>query len=235
MNAHYFFCVFFNTAFSFLAGLVVVWGAVRFFRIGPGRVKLFLFALPFVKILWDLFYIRVPENSVIFAGFDPLTAPAHGNMVSIGAGFSQFGPTLNLAMFEVKTPDGKHYTLGVADYLFALISKYMGHSAPYLILSGALAVSLVLFFRRIFVANRFERERRSYRLKDRALDRLNCGGRVVDLYVSAHFEGSPFTGGILKPYICFPESAYSSLSVEQRQAVIHQLRRIKLQKTQRRS
>jgi hypothetical protein len=183
-----------------------------------------LFALPFVKILWDLFYTRVPENSVIYAGYDPLTAPAHGNMVSIGAGFSEFGPALNLAMFEVTAANGKRYTLGVADYLFALVSKYLGHNMPYLVLTGALVVSLFLLSRRVLVAKRFENERRSYRLKDRTLDRLKCGGREVDLYASAHFEGTPFTGGILKPYICFPENAYRSLSDDQREAVIqHEL------------
>jgi hypothetical protein len=222
--AQYAFNLFFTSAFSFLAGLVVVWGAIRFFRIGNGRWKLFLFALPFVKIIWDLAYTRIPENSVVYSGFDPLKAPPHGNLLSIGAGYTWYGPTINLAMFEVTAADGKKYTLGFADYFFSLVSKFLGHSAPYSILGAALGVSIFLLTRRILAAKRFESERKTQRPADQSLSKLFCGGREVDLYVSSHFEGSPFTGGILKPYICFPKTAFVSLSEDQRQAVIqHEL------------
>jgi hypothetical protein len=226
--AQYAFNLFFTSAFSFLAGLAVVWGAVRFFRIEQGRWKLFLFASPFVKIIWDLIYTRIPENSVVYSGFDPLKAPSHGNIFSIGAGLSEYGPRFNLMMFEVTTPDGKKYTLGIADYLFSLMSKYLGHKSPSIILGAALAVSLFLLVRRIWAAKEFESVRSERRTNDKTLGQLFCGNRKVDIYRSSHYAGSPFTGGILKPYICFPDSAFESLSDEQRQAVIqHELGHIR--------
>ncbi len=46
------------------------------------------------------------------------------------------------------------------------------------------------------------------------------GQRVVDVYVSAEVSGSPFTGGVLKPYIYLPEEAIQKLNIDELNAVI---------------
>lgn len=49
----------------------------------------------------------------------------------------------------------------------------------------------------------------------------------MDVYLSPRFEGTPFTGGVLRPYVCIPEGTYGRLNPEERHAVIqHELAHI---------
>lgn len=89
--SQYAFNLLFNSAFSFFAGVFVVWLSLRIFRVERSQWKLALLCLPFVKILWDLSYRGIPSTSLIYTGINPLSLPPKSQMLSIGAGFSKFG------------------------------------------------------------------------------------------------------------------------------------------------
>lgn len=223
----YAFNLFFNSTCSFLAGLGVVWVAVRLFRIDRSRWKLLLLTLPFVKIIWDLSYRGIPASSIVHAGINPLTLPPKSQTLTIGAGFSEFGPIFNL-VFTANLPGGKQYSASFADYLFALMSKYLGHGTPYALLLGAVGIAVLLIARRLILAIRFERIRRKWRTNDQALQQIALGWRLVDIYSSRHYKGTPFTGGVLHPYICIPGETCSLLSAKEREAVVqHELGHVK--------
>jgi Zn-dependent protease with chaperone function len=223
----YAFNLFFNSACSFLAGLGVVWLAIRLFRIGNSRWKLVLLSLPFIKILWDLSYRGIPTSSIVHAGINPLSLPPKSQTLTIGAGFSEYGPIFNL-VFTANVPGGKSYSASIADYLFALTGKYLGTKVPLIILLSAFSISLFLIIRRFVLAVAFERKRRRYRRDDQSLKTKPVGWRAIDIYLSLHFKGTPFTGGIFRPYICIPEETYRLLSADERRAVIaHELGHVK--------
>jgi beta-lactamase regulating signal transducer with metallopeptidase domain len=51
---------------------------------------------------------------------------------------------------------------------------------------------------------------------------------LVDVYLSKSFTGTPFTGGIFKPYICIPFTTYKRLTEKEINAVIaHELGHIR--------
>jgi beta-lactamase regulating signal transducer with metallopeptidase domain len=88
-------------------------------------------------------------------------------------------------------------------------------------LAFVLLVSFLLTAFRLIAWVQFE----SLRIRDRktsckliALKKL--GVRSVDIYISHAYSGSPFTGGLFNPYICFPQVSYSLLSPNERDAVI---------------
>lgn len=219
----YSFNLFFNSTCSFIAGLVVVSFAIWFFRVEQSRWKLFLLGLPFVKMIWDLAYRRIPTSSIVHAGVNPLDLPPHSQMLTIGGGFSKFGPIFNL-VFTLHGPDGKQYSASFADYFYALTGKHMGRWTPEAVLIGAITVSALLLVRRMIQAWSFESQRRKWRLRDHSFESVKCGARRVDIYISSRYEGTPFTGGVIRPYICIPQKTYEVLSEGERNAVIqHEL------------
>ena len=223
----YAFDLFFNAGCSFLAGIVIVWSVIKLFRVDQGRWKLALYFLPFLKIIWDLTYRRVPPTSIIFSGIDPLSLPPHSQSLTIGAGMTDFAPFINV-LFTANIPGGKQYSTSFADYLFFWLHRHLGSSIPFMLLAGAGAISLGLILRRLFLFVRFEKERRKDRKTAVSLTSVICGHRSVDIYLSSHFQGTPFTGGIFHPYICIPTSTNQILSGEEREAVIaHELGHVK--------
>lgn len=216
-----------NPACSFFAGLLIVYLSIKIFRIDQSRWKLFLLMLPFIKIIWDLFMRGIPSTSIIHAGINPLNLPPKHQTLTIGAGFSEYGPIFNL-IFSAHTIDGKTYSASLADYLYALSSKHFGANTPQWLLIVLLAVSAFFLLRRTFAMWAFERKRRQQRQFDRTLDQIQVDWRMVDIYVSKGYEGTPFTGGVFRPYICFPEKTLAILSVEETHSVIrHEIAHIK--------
>jgi beta-lactamase regulating signal transducer with metallopeptidase domain len=67
---------------------------------------------------------------------------------------------------------------------------------------------------------RFELRRQKQRCSDRPLRQIRLKHRKVDVYLSNAFVGTPFTGGILRPFVCFPEASFSVLDEAEREAVI---------------
>ncbi|MFN7685701.1 MAG: M56 family metallopeptidase [Oligoflexia bacterium] len=215
-----------NSACSFMAGILVVAAVIRLFRVGNSQWKLFLLSLPFVKIIWDIGR-GIPSSSVIFSGINPLSLPPKSQTLTIGAGFSEFGPIFNL-VFTANDLSGRAHSTSLADYIAALLMKYAHPSTPRTVLLMILGVSFFLIARRVFLATRFELKRKSHRVTDKPLREIRVSFRKVDVYISSAFSGTPFTGGIFHPYVCFPESTFLSLTDAEREAVIqHEIAHIR--------
>lgn len=218
----------FNSVCSFFAGLLVVYLSLKIFRVNTSRWKLYFLTLPFVKILWDIGR-GIPASSYMFHDINPLSLPPKHGYFSIGMGFSQYGPILN-ACLSVKDMAGKEYSTSVGDYLWLNIVKRWSASAPKMILTAVFATSLTLLVVRLANYWRFERKRKRDRQSSScmALGAIKIRYRQVDVYVSEQYNGTPFTGGVFRPFICIPKSTYALLSQEEREAVIkHELAHVR--------
>lgn len=213
-----FFNLLVNSVLSLAIGLMLVYFFIWFFRVDTGRWKVFLLSLPFVKIIYD-FTRGVPEKSVLFSGVDPFSLPPKHQLLSIGAGFDGWTPYVS-TVFSVNALDGKTYNSSIGDYLLIWIHRTFGNEVPLIIVSSVLAISLTLLTIRVVQYYNFEKRRRGDRSTLSPFKTLAVDRRVVDIYISSSFSGTPFTGGIIKPYICLPEDAIQKLSPEELNAVI---------------
>jgi beta-lactamase regulating signal transducer with metallopeptidase domain len=217
-----FFNILTNATFSLLVGFLVVGFFLWFFRIEPGPWKVFLLSLPFLKIVYDL--VRgLPADSVLLSGIDPYTLPPKHQLLQVGAGFSEWGPIFNTVL-SVKDIGGKEYASSVGDYLAIWVNRKFGPDMPLIIVSVVAAVALTLVAVRVLQAFRFEKRRRIDRTRAQTLRTTHVPLRSVDTYISEGFSGTPFTGGVLKPYICIPSDSKIKLSADEMEAVIsHEL------------
>lgn len=215
-----------NSIFSLFCGLVVVGFFIWLFRVQTGPWRLFLLSLPFVKIIYDC--VRgLPADSVLLAGLDPFSLPPKHQLLQIGAGFSEWGPTFNV-IFSVRNTEGKEFASSVGDYLTIWLNREFGSELPLMILTGVAAASLTLLSIRVWNAFKFERRRRADRSTAKPLRVEKVWFREVDIYISEAFSGTPFTGGIVKPYICVPSDSFEKLSNEELEAVLkHELGHIR--------
>lgn len=208
-----------NSAFSFLAGVLIVLGCLWIFRVDNSRWKLALLSLPFIKILWDLGFRRIPVTSIVNSGINPLELPPKHQNLIIGAGFSQYGPELNV-VFSANALDGKSYSTSIPDYLYAWMTKNFGQEIPAFLLIAILSVALCLIVQRIWNIVRFEIKRRRNRKSNLFLEHISLQYRVIDVYASENYQGTPFTGGVLRPYICFPKNILEVLDPDEKKAVL---------------
>lgn len=213
-----FFNLLVNSILSLAIGLVLVYFFIWFFRVETGRWKLFLLSLPFVKIIYD-FGRGVPEKSVLFSGIDPFTLPPRHQLLSIGAGFDGWTPFVS-TVFSVNALDGKTYHASIGDYFLIWIHRNFGNDVPLIIVSSVLAISLTFLATRVVQYYRFERRRSKDRSALSSLKTVKSGLRTIDIYITPTFSGTPFTGGIIRPYICLPEDAAEKLDPEELNAVI---------------
>lgn len=213
-----FFNLLVNSIFSLLIGLMLIYFFIWFFRVETGREKLLLLSLPFVKIVYD-FARGVPEKSILFSGIDPFTLPPKHQLLSVGAGFDGWTPFVSTVL-SVNALDGKTYNSSIGDYLLIWIHRNFGSDVPFIIVSSVLAISFSLLVIRLFQYYRFEKVRRKDRKTLASFRTATTGLRSVDIYVSPNFSGTPFTGGIIKPYICLPEDATQKLELKELNAVI---------------
>lgn len=159
-----FFNLFTNAMFSIFCSLVVVGFFIWLFRVQTGTWRLFLLSLPFVKVVYDCLR-GLPADSVLLAGLDPFSLPPKHQLLQVGAGFSQWGPTFNV-IFSVKNTEGKEFASSAGDYLTIWLNREYGSEIPLIILSSVIAVSLTLISIRVWNALKFERKRKT--------DRRNC-------------------------------------------------------------
>lgn len=217
-----FFNLLVNSIFSLAIGLMLVQFFIWFFRVGTTRWKVFLLSLPFLKIVYD-FARGVPEKSVLFSGVDPFSLPPKHQLLSIGAGLDGWTPYVS-TVFSVNGLDGTRYNSSIGDYLLIWVHRTFGENIPLIIVTGVLSISLTLLAIRLVQYVRFERQRRLDRTLRAGSKSLALGRRQVDVYVSDAFSGTPFTGGLFKPYICLPADAVQKLTSQELEAVIaHEL------------
>ena len=215
-----------NSAFSMACGLLVVGFFIWLFRVETGPWKLFLLSMPFLKIVYDS--VRgLPPDSVLLSGLDPFSLPPKHQLLQIGLGLSYWGPKFDL-IFSVRDTSGKEFAASIGDYLVIWLNRTFGHEVPLVILSAVLAVSGTLVLIRILAAVRFERRRHLDRKSAEVLRSQKLKFRTVDIYTSAAFSGTPFTGGLFRPYICIPKDAVAKLDPQELEAVIaHELGHIR--------
>lgn len=217
-----FFNLFVNATFSLLVGLGLVLACTRYMRVNCGPWKLFLLSLPFVKVIYD-FSKGVPRSSILLNNIDPYAVPPGVQTFSLGVGVNNFIPQLK-ALFTIHDYDGTQYGVSVGDYVVYWLARNISPQFPLYIVYAILAVGLVLLVRRAYLGMQFEFQRMRDRKESVLLETKQLFLRNVDIYISKSFSGTPFTGGVLNPYICIPRDAYESLSPSELQAVIaHEL------------
>ncbi len=224
------FNILFNSVLSFLGGLLIASLGVQIFRIKSPELKLYLLSLPFIKVIVDI--VRgIPPESYVWTNLNFYSLPENlGRRLSATVFFSEFGPRFALKLgienkLNTNYSESLLYSISLPDAAYSWIKGNCGNLFIPLGLTVALSISLVLVIRRILAWIRFERGR----VKDRKNNGLQLSlqkhrFRVVDIYLSPTYRGTPFTGGILKPYICFPNEAYNTLNEDERSDVIgHEL------------
>lgn len=213
-----FFNLFVNSVFSLVAGLMVVGFFLWLFRIGAGPWRVFLLSLPFVKVVID-FMRGLPTNSILLSGVDPFALPPKHQLLTMGFGFDGWMPSFQTRL-SVQDLSGRTLASSIGDYLVIWSQRIFGEEFPALVFAIVLTISGFLIARRIVQSVRFEGRRRRARERAESLKRVMIRGRSVDVFVSEDFSGSPFTGGIFQPFICFPRNSYQLLDEEERRAVI---------------
>lgn len=207
-----------NSTFSLLVGLIVVGFFLWLFRVETGPWKIFLLSLPFAKIVYDVLR-GLPPDSVLLAGLDPYVLPPRHQLLQVGAGFNTWGPVFNVN-FTVKDLNGAEYAASAGDYLVVWLNRNFGDHIPLIVVTVVFAVAFTLFAIRFLQALKFEVRRRSDRKQAESFIVIKQGPRKIDVYISNAFSGTPFTGGVFKPYICIPRDSFSQLSKEEIEAVI---------------
>jgi beta-lactamase regulating signal transducer with metallopeptidase domain len=218
MKGEVFFNLLANSSFSLLAGFVIVLFFIWLFRVDTGPWKLFFLSLPFFKIVFDC--IRgLPADSVLYAGIDPYVLPPKHQIFSMSAELTKWGPQF-LVAFSVVDSKGKEYAASIGDYLAIWLNRKFSPEVPVMIVTAVCAVAVTLLVLRLIHAFRFEGKRRADRAFASSLRIIGVWKRSVDIYISDSFSGTPFTGGILAPYICIPRDAYEKLNSQEMEAVI---------------
>lgn len=219
-----------NAICSFVAGFALVLLTLKIFRVNTSRSKLVLLSLPFVKIIWDVVQ-GIPAESLLWTNIDPLSLPKdYTRALVLGTGFSGFGyfPLLE-AFFTVKAPAGTIYSVSFAEFMRSWLVHKTAPSMPLILLGALFGVSAVLLIKRIVEWARFERVRLlDQRTGAQAVETRVVGRRKVEVYLTTLYTGTPFTGGVFRPYVCFPKNTYDALTPPEREAVIqHELAHVR--------
>lgn len=211
-----------SSSFSFLAGLIVVWFFLKFFRVEVGAWKILLLMAPFVKVVYD-FVVGIPDSSILFSGLNPFELEPGQRMLSLGIGFSSLGyPYLTFVLFVKK--NGAEYFASLADFLYFFLTSKINISLIQIFLGVLCFVSIVKTLNRIVGVIRFEYLCSKLCKQSKLVLLHKIKFRTVVVFISDHFHGSPFTGGVFRPYICFPADSYSQLSNSEFDAVLkHEL------------
>ena len=189
--------------------------ARRSFRPGPGRAHVALAALPFAKVTFD-FARGVPEGSFLWQRARGL--PQDLGSFQLGFGVSWGIPKVQLALGALS--GGLSYTQSAADLAAAFLMKRVAAWAPGAIAVLLLTVAALRLALRAVRWRRAEAERRELVAHASISGWRRVGWRRVALLVSDAVEGSPFTGGILAPYVGFPRRAWDALRPEKRRAAL---------------
>jgi len=218
----------FNSTCSFIAGIVIVFLSITLFRVDTNRWKLFFLSLPFIKIVWDILS-GIPSTSFLFHSIDPFSLPAKHKYLMFGAGFSKYGPLINL-QFSLKNLLDEEYSISAADFLYLWLSKTFTQPVPKILLLILLIISSGFVIFRLWKFINFEVKRRKDRYSSScfSIETITLPLRKVDIYVSKNYMGTPFTGGLFQPYICVPLKTYELLDDEEQKAVIlHEIAHIR--------
>jgi len=204
-----------NGVLSFAMATLFSRAALRLFRPRPGPLHLALSSLPFVKLTWDLLR-GVPANS--FLWLRARGVPQDLGQFRFGVGAHWGIPRLELVLGARSL--GRSFSQSAPDLLAALLTKRVGPWAPGCVVALLLLVSLHRLVRRA-TAWRSETRRFGVICRNVTLSgRRRFGRRWVSIVVSDLVAGSPYTGGVLTPYICFSTRVWNAMNAEERRAAI---------------
>lgn len=217
------FDVMLNAAVAFASSALLVVGVARLTRRWAGPWHLALFALPFLKALVELGR-GVPDRAFLWAHAGGAAQDLGSFQIGVGAAR---GRLLLQAQLEALS-DGIRHPTSIAELAArGAIDRGFGWAVETVgVTLAGIAVALVA--RRLVAAARFERRRRRSLSSCLHLDPVRVGHRTVRVYVDPGVEGTPFSGGLVRPYICIPLSSFERLSPGERRAVIaHELAHVR--------
>jgi Zn-dependent protease with chaperone function len=212
-----------NGMLSLLGAWAFVAVAARLVARYPAWVSA-LMVVPFAKLVADAI-LGLGPNAFARSAF--IGSRLDQGRFQLGAGFHvPFFPSLNGTLGA--RIDEHWYSLSFGEFALHGLSRKLGAGLAPLLLAAIAGVSSWLVLRRLWAGIAFERRRRRERASGTGLERVRVPLRRVDVYVSPAHRGSPFTGGVLRPYVCFPEDSQSALSEAERTAVLeHELAHVR--------
>ncbi len=208
-----------NAAGSFLVAWLMVRAALFVFRPAPGRARVALLGLPFVKVAFDLAR-GVPDHS--FLWLRARGVPQDLGAFRVGFGLQWIIPKVELRLGALSA--GMHYPQSGADLIAAALTKKVSPWAPFGVAALSLLVSAALLTSRVLAWRRATRDLRAAARGAVIKGHHRVGLRTAAILVAEGLEGSPFTGGIFAPYVCFPRLVWDALTpAERRAAIAHEL------------
>ncbi len=207
-----------NSIVSFLTGLLVVWLVLSIIRPQNPRLRYLFWLLPFLKIPFDLAF-GVPNWACVNKGVSLLSAAPGTTSIAVTFGFGGRGL---FAMLELlSSPNGASSTCSwsLGDVIHIFLVRYGHAQLPQALLLVLAIISLTKVLHRASNIFAFERNRLKFRKSDLSTPTHLSYAKSVDAYISEAHSGSPFTGGLIFPYICFPSDTYAALSETERDAV----------------
>ena len=212
------FNVLLNGVGSFLIAWLVAGAALRLLRLPPGRAAIAIASVPFAKVAIDA--VRgVPEHS--FLWLRAAGVPQGLGSFRIGFGLFWIVPRVELVLGAIAR--GEHHTQSAPDLLAAWLA-HRAAWAPGAIAALLIAIGVLRLATRALAWRRAQHARVAARAAAVLVGYRRAGLRRVEILVSAGVEGSPFTGGLLRPYACFPARVWDALSpAERRAALAHEL------------
>ena len=188
-----------NAIGSFAVGYLLSRAVLPLLRHTPGKLTMFVVALPFTKVIFDLAR-GIPGDSFLWLR-------ARGISQDLGSFVAGIGIHLGIPKVELAFGamyDGRRYVQSAADLGAAGLTKLVGASGPIVVVGVTLSIGVLLFVRRALAVRALIARRR--RLEGAGvLGAFTVGRRAVELLGDAA-ASTPYTGGFLRPFVALPAS-----------------------------
>lgn len=205
-----------NSALCFAATYALVLLACYVLRLGPGRLRLLFWLVPFVKVLWELGR-GIPARSFLWV--HALGARQDLGSFRLGFGVEAARPPFVRALLSAHS-SGVTYSQSAADLLYRALSIKVSPLLPLVLVLVVATVAIVRLARRVASIHSFRRRAGDWMRTATPLARAG----VVRIYVSKEYRGAPFAAGVLHPYILFSERSIEVLDEPARAAALqHEL------------
>lgn len=217
----------FNLLLNGLGSFAIGWSvsaiARRAFRPRPGLPDVLLHALPFAKLAVDL-VAGVPDGS--FLWLRAAGVPQELGSFQIGWGLSWIVPELRFQFGALSS--GQIYAQSAPDLVAAVLTRRVGAWAPGLVAFALLSVGVARVAARAMAFVRAARDRRDRAASAVVVGRRKVGARWVEIVVTDEPARSPFTGGVVRPFVAFSRCVWEGLTpIERRAALAHELAHIR--------
>jgi len=209
-----------NAVLSFLFALAFSALAQHLLRLRPGPLRLALWLVPPVKVLWDLGR-GIPAQSFVWV--HALGAKQDLGIFRVGFGVERARPPMVQAVLSARSA-GATYSQSASDLLYRALSIKLSPLIPAALVVLVLAVAALRLARRARQLLALRAQTRKY--LERATLHVDARGawRTVPVYLSEDYGGAPFTAGLAHPFVLFSNQGFAALSREARVAAIaHEL------------